>query len=127
MKMIRAFYLLTLALTFILPIGCDAGNDQSNQVTTNSANDKNITAYIEHAKNIVKNNELTDIPIKCLKFVNVEDSQEFKAIIDVREVHNKTCGGDSQTSPRLFTIAFTKDNHIWSDAKSLLGQLEPLD
>jgi hypothetical protein len=62
-----------------------------------------------------------------LIFENAGKHQEYKAIIDVRELHNEKCQGDIQTSPRLFSIAFDKNDKVWSDAKSLLSQMEPLD
>lgn len=127
MKTVKIFTILALAFTLLSPIGCGAGNDQSGQTSASSTKDRNIVSRIDQAKKIITDYKLTDIPFECLKFESVGHLQEFNAIIDVREIHSKTCGGDAQTSPRLFTIAFSKDGHIWSDANSLLGQLEPLD
>lgn len=83
---------------------------------------------ITRAKKITKKFKLTNIELSCLNFVVLENQIERKKVIDVHEKHNTLCGGDPETSPRLFSIAINESNgEIWSDAKSLLGQLEKLE
>jgi len=63
-----------------------------------------------------------------LKFDVQEKLFEGKRIIDVREKHGGSCGGDPNVSPRLFSIGIEQSTGvIWSDAKSMLGQLERLE
>ena len=83
---------------------------------------------ITRAKQVTSDYKLTEIALECLSFELLEELFEGKRIIDVREQHSETCGGDLNTSPRLFSIAIDESNgSVWSDAKSLLGQLEELD
>ncbi len=126
----RILILLLLILT-VLPEGCSADNapkkSESHTLEDKMQADQDGVSYVKLAKDIVKKYELTQVPSKCLLFNSLGETQEYKAIVDVRELHNKECRGDEQTSPRLFSIAFDRNNKIWSDAKSLLGQMEPLD
>ena len=83
---------------------------------------------IEIAETIVYDYELTQTELECLSFVLVEELVENKRIVDVREKHSSVCGGDPNTSPKLFTIAIDENTGIiWSDARSATGQLEILD
>lgn len=83
---------------------------------------------ITRAKQITSDYKLTGIALECLSFELLEELFEGNRIIDVREQHSETCGGDLNTSPRLFSIAIDESNgSVWSDAKSLLGQFEELD
>lgn len=85
-------------------------------------------AFVVKAKNTTKKYNLTTIPFSCLSFKLQNEKTEDKVIVDVREIHNADCGGDLDTSPRLFSIGFDDSkNEIWSDAKSLLGQMEKLE
>ena len=66
--------------------------------------------------------------ISCLIFKELSGKVEGKVIVDVREKHDGECNGDPITSPRLFSIGFDESSgEIWSDAKSLLGQMEKLE
>lgn len=80
------------------------------------------------AKKITADYKLNDIKLECLTFELLEQTSDGKRIIDVRELHSENCGGDLNTSPRLFSIAINEGTgDIWSDAKSMLGQLEKLN
>lgn len=79
------------------------------------------------AKNVIADKRLTDRAIDCLEIVTLERTEKYATIVNVHEIHNEKCKGDTSTSPRLFTIALDKNGNIWSDAKSLLGQLEKLE
>ena len=131
MRTARMFANLILLFALILFIGCNADNERTNYESDKTENgeqtEKNVVSYVRLAKKVVRDYDLTQIPFQCLKFEDLEGKHEFKAIVDVRELHNEMCRGDRQTSPRLFSIAFDKNNNVWTDAKSLLGQLEPLD
>jgi len=83
---------------------------------------------IAKAKQITADYKLSPIKQACLTYEVQEKKFEGKRIIDVREVHSETCGGDTGTTPRLFSIAIVEETgEIWSDAKSMLGQLEKLE
>jgi hypothetical protein len=101
-----------------------------NEITKggDKKNDQKNLDFIDQAKQISMQYALTDISLDCLKFILLEGLHDGKVIVDVRELHNETCGGDPVTSPRLYSIGFDKtDSSIWSDAKSLVGQMEPLE
>ena len=100
-----------------------------SQVGAEQGKEKNIKqdALIIKAKLITNKFKLTKTDIACLNFKVIEKQDKNKSVIDVKEIHNSTCGGDPNTSPRLFSIVIDEvNNEIWSDAKSLLGQLEKL-
>lgn len=83
---------------------------------------------ISQAKKIVIEYGLTRLPLICLEFNILEELFEGKQIIDVREKHKGSCGGDENISLRLFSIGIEESTgQIWSDAKSMLGQLEKLE
>jgi len=62
--------------------------------------------FIVKAKNATKKYNLSKIPVSCLNFILQSEKFEGKVIVDVREIHNAKCGGDPETSPRLFSIGF---------------------
>lgn len=87
----------------------------------------NQNDLIARAKQATIKYKLTTRPAECLIYEVNEKRHEGKIIVDVREKHGGNCGGDPSTSPRAFSVAFDeKTNGVWSDANSLLGQLEKL-
>jgi len=91
------------------------------------ANADSRTDYVKSAKQVTIKYKLTSRPMKCLIYKTADKKFEGKIIVDVREKHGGQCGGDPATSPRAFSIAFDEKNKkVWSDAKSMLGQLEKL-
>ena len=83
--------------------------------------------YVKSAKQVTIKYKLTSRPMECLIYKMADKKYEGKIIVDVREKHGGQCGGDPATSPRAFSIAFDEKNkEVWSDAKSMLGQLEKL-
>lgn len=82
---------------------------------------------IERVKELIKSRKLTEVDGQCLRFLEAESGSEFIVLIHVYEVHNDLCGGDPQTSLRLFSIAYDHDGNVFSDAGSLLGEIVPLD
>lgn len=83
------------------------------------------STLIARAKQATLKYNLSVIKITCLDFEVAKEKFEEKPLVDAHEIHNKECGGDPQTSPRLFSIAFDdRTGEIWSDAKSLVGQME---
>ncbi len=83
---------------------------------------------INQAKQITKKYKLSELSLTCLKFDVLEKIFEGKRIINVHEKHEGSCGGDPDISPRLFSIGIEQSTGIiWSDARSMLGQLEKLE
>lgn len=121
-------FLLIMLLALIFPFGCSANDGVANNVTEKEDKiSKGVLSYTELAKKIVEDYDLTSLPLECLTFENIGEADGFKVVINVRELHNANCKGDIKVSPRLFSIAFDKNKKVWTDAKSLLGQLERLD
>jgi hypothetical protein len=122
--------ILIILFSLIQSSGCNLSEEGSIFESTNQAKEEQLKDGIQSdvalAKKIIREYSLTEIPISCLKFENIEKVKDFKTVVEVRELHNESCKGDVLTSPRLFSIAFDENNRVWSDAKSLLGQLEPL-
>jgi len=82
---------------------------------------------INQTRQIVTKYKLSELPLICLEFDVLEELFEGKRIIDVREKHGGSCGGDLDALPRLFSIGIEQSTGaIWSDAKSMSGQLERL-
>ncbi len=96
----------------------------STQAGSDSVSENKL---INQAREIVTKYKLSELPLMCLKFDVLEELFEGKRIIDVREKHGGSCGGDPDTSPRLFSIGIEQSTGaIWSDAESMSGQLERL-
>ena len=148
--LIRAFLSTGLILTVLTTSACskDSGETavvsaETSRNNTTVESQKNLIAIeqvaelaakesenelIVRAKKVTTTHKLTDINLECLRFELLDELYEGKHLIDVRELHSKDCGGDINTSPRLFSIAVSDTtDEVWSDAKSLLGQLEKLD
>ena len=84
--------------------------------------------FIIIAKRVTKEKKLSSLPFECLHFELLDELYEGKHMVDVRALHSEKCGGDPHISLRLFSIAIDKNSgELWSDARSLLGQLEKLD
>ncbi len=133
-----AIYCLCIVIISLFNQGCsedvaqkpDAGDFISPHVVSTQAESNNIpeNKLINQAKKIVTKYKLSELPLICLKFDVLEKLFEGKRIIDVREKHGGSCGGDPNISPRLFSIGIEQSTGvIWSDAKSMLGQLERLE
>jgi hypothetical protein len=129
------FSLILVCIAF-LPSGCGADNaDPKEQATGTRATpphqdlthqEVDAQHYLARAKRIVRERELTELAMECLQFKTSEQRGEYTALIDAYEIHNAECGGDPHTSVRAFSIAFGKNQRVWSDAKSPLGEMEPL-
>jgi hypothetical protein len=85
------------------------------------------TRVLQRVRSAVARNHLTKVVSQCLVF-EVDDSPPTGMIlVNVREKHDGTCGGDPATSPHLFSVRVSKKtNRMWSDAKSDTGEFEPL-
>ena len=109
-----AFFLLSQ----ISCVSADADQKIAKQSTVKSN-------LVTRAKQTTLKYNLSRITISCLNFEAVDEKYEGKPLVDVHEIHDKKCGGDPQTSPRLFSVAFDdRTGEIWSDAKSPVSQME---
>lgn len=117
----RYFVLLSTAFFLISQISCvSAGSDQKDAKKSTVKNN-----LVTRAKQTTLKYNLSRITITCLNFQVADEKYEGKPLVDVHEIHDKKCGGDPQTSPRLFSVAFDdRTGEIWSDAKSLVSQME---
>jgi hypothetical protein len=81
--------------------------------------------WIDRAKNITTNQELTKTPLACLEFEKSIKDNGKRILVSTFEHHSGACKGDPKTRPKLFYIEFnTKTKSIRSNAKSNIGQLE---
>ena len=82
-------------------------------------------ALIARAERAVREYQLSEVKLACMKFVVATEPFQRFPTVDVHEVHNQECGGDPATSPRIFSVAFDdKTGAVWSDARSPVGQME---
>ena len=114
----RQLVIFSALMVLVSCVRVDAEQQQAKQ----SAVTNNLVARAKQAT--VKYN-LSAIRVACLSFEAAQEKFEDKPMVDVHEIHNKECGGDPQTSPRIFSIAFDeRTGEVWSDAKSLVSQME---
>ncbi|WP_100287709.1 hypothetical protein [Conservatibacter flavescens] len=80
---------------------------------------KNENVAIEKVTQSIEKHKLTSLHQECLLFISDDKVDYYE--VEVREKHNETCGGDPQTSPRLFTYEINKrtgkmrtDEPVWS-------------
>ena len=120
MKTNRGYRMLLSVFFLITQLSCiPVDADQKTKIST----EKNI--LVTRAKQATIKYKLSSIAVTCLNFQVAAEKYEGKPMVDVHEIHDTKCGGDPQTAPRLFSIAL--DDHtreVWSDAKSLVSQME---
>lgn len=104
-----------------LQASSDAGTTQKSQ--TRSVN----KVLILRATQVTADYKLTTIETACLDFKVAEDKYEGHDTVNVFEIHGGKCPGDPSTSPRMYSIAFDDRGEIWTDANSLVGQMEKLE
>jgi len=83
--------------------------------------------WIISAKNIIQEENLTDIKLSCIELEEDKDKEEDGKVILITayELHSPDCKGDPDTSPRLFFIEFNLiESLILSDAKSPCKEME---
>lgn len=67
---------------------------------------KNIDQAINLVERSIVKNKLTTLKPECLSYSYGGNDIYYE--IDVRENHNEICGGDPETSPKLFTYTVNK-------------------
>lgn len=85
-------------------------------INTFAAPIKTQAEAVKAVQQSVQKNKLTQLRPDCISYVMAgEDKSQF--MIDVREIHNKKCGGDPNFSPRLFSFLIAKkDGSLKTDA-----------
>jgi len=112
---------LTLFLAILVQFIVKANADQ------NSAQIIIPNKLIAQAKKITIDYKLTKMPLACLLFDIAKEKYKGLSVVVVRERHGGICGGDKNTSPRIYNIAIdASSGQVWSDAKSLLGQMKKI-
>ncbi len=80
--------------------------------------------WIDNAKNITTEHELTSIALSCIEFEKSTKHDGQLILITTFEIHSKTCLGDPETRPKLFFIEFDlRSKTIKSNALSDVGQM----
>jgi hypothetical protein len=76
----------------------------------------------------VRRNKLVKLADECLSYEFDGSRSKDEFFVDVRENHgNPKCGGDPNTSPRLFTVRVSKETgEMSTDENSADGEFHPL-
>jgi len=84
-------------------------------------------AVIEKVSVVIRKHKLTSLSDECLDYL-VDDSDGATIDIDVHEKHDAKCGGDPNTSPRLFSFKLDRaSGQLTTDALDLAdGDFQPI-
>jgi hypothetical protein len=92
--------------------------------TATSVNDDNAVAKVSEA---VQRHHLTKLSPDCLDYIIGDESQDG-VDVDVHEKHDEHCGGDPETSPRLFSFHVDHAGKLTTDALDPGdAQMKPID
>lgn len=85
-------------------------------------------AVIERVSVVIRKHQLTSLKDECLDYM-VDDSDGATVDIDVHEKHDAKCGGDPNTSPRLFSFKLDRvSGQLTTDALDLAdGDFQPIN
>jgi hypothetical protein len=85
-------------------------------------------AVIERVSVVIRKHQLTSLKDECLDYM-VDDSDGATIDIDVHEKHDAKCGGDPETSPRLFSFKLDRaSGQLTTDALDLAdGDFQPIE
>lgn len=83
---------------------------------------------VELVNAAVKKHQLTALSESCLNY-RVDHADAATVDVDVHEKHDATCGGDPETSPRLFSFRVDRASHrLSTDALDLAdGEFKPIE
>jgi hypothetical protein len=89
-----------------------------------SVNDDTAVAKVNDA---VQRHHLTSLKPDCLDYIIGDESQDG-IDVDVHEKHDEHCGGDPETSPRLFSFHVDHAGKLTTDALDPAdGEMKPID
>lgn len=85
-------------------------------------------AVIRQVSAAIHKHQLTTLKDACLDYM-IDDSDGATVDIDVHEKHDAACGGDPDTSPRLFSFKLDRaSGQLTTDALDLAdGDFQPID
>lgn len=85
-------------------------------------------AVIERVSVVIRKHHLTSLKDECIDYL-VDDSDGATIDIDVHEKHDDRCGGDPNTSPRLFSFKLDRaSGQLTTDALDLAdGDFQPIN
>ena len=85
-------------------------------------------AVIERVSAVIKKHHLTSLQEECIDYM-VDSSDGATVDIDVHEKHDEKCGGDPNTSPRLFSFKLDRaSGQLTTDALDLAdGDFQPIE
>lgn len=93
-----------------------------------SAEGDGDSAVIQRVDAVIRKHHLTTLADTCLDYM-VDDSDGATVDIDVHEKHDTRCGGDPETSPRLFSFKLDRaSGQLSTDALDLAdGDFQPIE
>lgn len=136
--MTRTHFLLS-GLFALATVACSPSSDQASPASTDqpaatvtkpapapaiSVNDDTAVAKVSDA---VQRHHLTSLKSDCLDYI-IGDKSQGGIDIDVHEKHDEHCGGDPETSPRLFSFHVDHAGKLATDALDPAdGEMKPID
>lgn len=96
----------------------------SSAAAASSVNDDAAVAKVNDA---VQRHHLTKLAPDCLDYI-IGDESPRGIDVDVHEKHDEHCGGDPETSPRLFSFHVDQAGKLTTDALDPAdGEMKPID
>ena len=108
------------------PAATVAAPASSASASASPSSDEN--AVIARVSAAIRKHQLTTLKDACLDYM-VDDSDGATVDIDVHEKHDAICGGDPDTSPRLFSFKLDRaSGQLTTDALDLAdGDFQPIE
>jgi hypothetical protein len=129
-KAISAVFLLASTLvagTLTFNSLCAEQLTDSIAISKLSSSDTKTNALFKKIRLAIEKNNLTKTSNQCLALDLEETTSEGFFFVGVREIHNSSCGGDPDTSPRVFGVQVNRTmEKMWSDAASDAGGMEAI-
>jgi len=98
-----------------------------SSVKISDINSARLSRYVKMAMKAMITYKISKLPLNCFAFEEDEKIVTGKEFVRVREIHNKQCGGDPRTAPRLLTFEIDiKSLKIKSDQFSTSGKMYKL-
>jgi hypothetical protein len=92
-----------------------------------SAASVNDDAAVAKVNDAVERHHLTKLAPDCLDYI-IGDESPNGIDVDVHEKHDEHCGGDPETSPRLFSFHVDQAGKLTTDALDPAdGEMKPID
>lgn len=137
MKLLRN---IAITCCYILIVSCSTEKEMTqSDVTENSASILDTSTKSPHkiffepntksdfiglAIDIVLEKKITERDVECVRFVADDVMDKSRVVVEVREKHSEKCGGDINSSPKMFNLYFyLKDGTVKTDANIETGHL----